>query len=408
MAQPADQSASLEPGPFDGTEDSGSAPTDPGSAAGTSVPTSDDTFSTPLDTSGGDAAGTPVGPAPALAQGPLPQLGPAITAPLPGAGTSNPRVGGPSAAGGSTASSTQSRAGATSSELAISGPGWLRRLLPPGTFWAWLLELLPLVLQAIVAGLAALVSAWSLPPGGVVWQLPPELTHQLGAVGQAHAAMVQLADAALALIVALVGLGHLLGPRAGLPVLPPRELAPRLAVAVLVAHGSLAIGGWAINLHDALLLAVTPTSLAGWDPGSWTQGGPGGLLLGLLYAVLGLLLALGGWLRVALVDVLLVAAPVLAVLWVLPLTAEFGVWALRLFGNLLAGQWLQVLALWLGAQLLTAPADSLASGAAKTFAVIAVLVVTLRLPGLLPGPRGVGAFSVLFGFAVAGRAARSV
>jgi hypothetical protein len=349
MAQAGDQSAALAPGPFDGTADSGpapdagSAPTDQGSAAGTSDPTSDDASGTAAVDTSGRAASAPVGPAPGLAQGPLPQRGPAITAPLPGAGAPRPQVGRP------TASSAQPRTAATSSELAASGPGWLRRLLPPRTFWAWLLELLPLVLQSILAGPAALVSAWSLPPGGVVWQLPPELTHQLGAVGQAHAAMVQLADAALALIVALVGLGHLLGPRAGLPVLPPRELAPRLAVAVLVAHGSLAIGGWAINLHDALLLAVTPTSLAGWDPGSWAQGGPGELLLGLLYAMLGLLLALGGWLRVALVDVLLVAAPVLAVLWVLPLTAEFGVWALRLFGNLLAGQWLQVLALWLGA-----------------------------------------------------------
>jgi hypothetical protein len=81
----------------------------------------------------------------------------------------------------------------------------------------------------------------------VVWRLPPELTHQFDAVAAWACATVTLADAAFALLIALAGLGQILGPRAGLPVLAPRELAPRLAVAALVANGGLAIGGWAIN-----------------------------------------------------------------------------------------------------------------------------------------------------------------
>jgi hypothetical protein len=290
----------------------------------------------------------------------------------------------------------------------VASAGWLRRLLPAADFWAWLIELLPLLLQAMLAGLAALLSAWALPPGGVVWRLPPELSHQFVGVAQAHATVVHLADAALAAIIALVGLGQLLGPQRWLPVLAPREVAPRLAVAVLVAHGSLAIGGWAIDLHNALLQAVTPSTLVGFDPGAWAQGGPGGLLLGLLYALLGLLLALGGWLRLALVDVLLIAAPLLAVLWVLPLTASWAEWALGLFDNLLAGQWLQVLALWLGGQLLLAPSPDLQTAMGKSFAAVAVLLVALRLPGLLPGPRGVGALSILLGLALAGRASQAV
>src|SRR5439155_12083566 len=109
-------------------------------------------------------------------------------------------------------------------------PEWLKKVLSPAVFLAWLLEPLPLLLRAMLAGLAALISAWALPPGGVVWRLPPELTHEFGSVGQAHAGVVHLADAALALIVALVGLGHVVGPLAGVPVLPPRAVAPRLAV----------------------------------------------------------------------------------------------------------------------------------------------------------------------------------
>src|SRR5207244_10078078 len=72
-----------------------------------------------------------------------------------------------------------------------------KKVLSPAVFLAWLLEPLPLLLRALLAGLAALLSALALPPGGVVWRLPPELTHQLGGVDQAHAALVRLADAAL-------------------------------------------------------------------------------------------------------------------------------------------------------------------------------------------------------------------
>src|SRR5205823_2886596 len=96
------------------------------------------------------------------------------------------------------------------------------------------------------------------------------------------------------------------------------------------------------------------------------------------------------------------------VLWVLPLTAEWGEWALRLFGNLLAGQWLQVLALWLGGQLLLAPAADLGTALGKSFAALGVLLSALWLPGLLPGPRGAGVLQVLFGFALARHAVRAV
>jgi hypothetical protein len=296
----------------------------------------------------------------------------------------------------------------TQGQAQASIPQWLKKVLSPRIFLAWLLELLPLLLRALLAALAALLSAMVLPPGGVVWRLPPELSYQLGGVGQAHAVLVQIADAALAVIVALVGFGHIAGPHAGLPVLPPRSVAARLAVAVLMIHGSLAMGAWVIDLHNALLGAMTPSSLVGFDPGAWLQAGPGGLLLGILYALAGLLLALSGWLRVALVDVLLVGAPVLAVLWVLPLTAEWGEWALRLFGNLLAGQWLQVLALWLGGQMLLAPAPDLGTSLGKGFAALAVLLCALWLPGLLPWPRGVGGLQVLLGFAVARQVLQSV
>jgi hypothetical protein len=278
-------------------------------------------------------------------------------------------------------------------------------VISAGEFLLWLAELLPLLLAAPLAFLGSLVSAW-LVPFGVVWHVPPELTHQLQPLVDAHAAMVDLADAALAFIIALVGLGLIVGPRAGLPVLGPRAVAPRLAVAILVVHGGLAMGGWAIDLHDALLGIFTPTDLPGWDPSHW-QGGAGQILVGVIFGLLGLLLALGGWLRIALLDLLLFVGPLLAVLWILPLTAHWGEWAFSLFGNLLVGQWLQVLALWLGRGLLGASSPDLAAGFAMDFPAIALLVA-LRVPGLLPGPRGVGAHSTALGLLLGARAVSSL
>ena len=187
----------------------------------------------------------------------------------------------------------------------------------------------------------------------------------------------------------------------------PGALAPRLAVAVLVVHGGLAIGGRAIDLHDALLGVFTPADLPGWDPSRW-QGGAGEILVGVIYGLLGLLLALGGWLRLALIDLLLVAGPLLAVLWILPLTSHWGEWALNLFGNLLVGQWLQVLALWLGRGLLGASSPELGAAFARDFAAIALLLVALRVPGLLPGPRGVGALSTALGLLLGARTVSSL
>jgi hypothetical protein len=96
------------------------------------------------------------------------------------------------------------------------------------------------------------------------------------------------------------------------------------------------------------------------------------------------------------------------VLWILPLTAHWGEWALSLFGNLLVGQWLQVLALWLARGLLGASAPDLAAAFGKDVAAIALLLVALRVPGLLPGPRGVGALSTALSLLLGGRAVGSL
>jgi hypothetical protein len=57
-------------------------------------------------------------------------------------------------------------------------------------------------------------------------------------------------------------------------------------------------------------------------------------------------------------------------------------WALGLFGNLLAGQSLQVLGRWLGAQLLSPPAGDLRA-AGKGFTAYVALLARPRVPGPL-------------------------
>jgi hypothetical protein len=108
--------------------------------------------------------------------------------------------------------------------------------------------------------------------------------------------VVYLAAAAQALNSRSWGLGQILGPRAGVPVLSSvkSRLVWRCRPGLPRQRGH---RGSAISPHNALLLMVTRASMVDWEAGSWLQAGPGGLLLGLVYAVLGPMLGLGGWLR---------------------------------------------------------------------------------------------------------------
>jgi hypothetical protein len=119
---------------------------------------------------------------------------------------------------------------------------------------------------------------------------------------------------------------------------------------------------------------------------------PAGLLVVLIYVVMGLLLVLQQLMRLALVDVLLAIAPLAALCWILPQT--YG-WA-RLWGSLFVGtvfaQFVQVLALRLGFNLATGFPPGTAAGLIQPLLGIAVLALVLKIPGLMRGGAAGGNF----------------
>jgi hypothetical protein len=119
---------------------------------------------------------------------------------------------------------------------------------------------------------------------------------------------------------------------------------------------------------------------------------PTELLVGLIYVVMGLLLVLQQLMRLALVDALIIVGPLAAVCWILPQTQGWG----RLWGTLFIGtvfaQAIQVLTLRLGFNLTTDMPPGTASGLIQPLLGIAVLALTLKIPGLMRGGGGGGNF----------------
>jgi hypothetical protein len=107
---------------------------------------------------------------------------------------------------------------------------------------------------------------------------------------------------------------------------------------------------------------------------------------------MGLLLVLQQLMRLALVDALIILAPLAAVCWILPQTNGWG----RLWGTLFIGtvfaQAVQVLTLRLGFNLTTDMPPAMASGLIQPLLGIAVLALTLKIPGLMRGGGGGGNF----------------
>jgi hypothetical protein len=89
---------------------------------------------------------------------------------------------------------------------------------------------------------------------------------------------------------------------------------------------------------------------------------PVDLLVGLIYVVMGLLLVLQQLMRLALVDILLILAPLAAVSWILPHTHGWGrLWGTPFIGTVFA-QAVQVLTLRVGVNLATDIPPANASG----------------------------------------------
>jgi hypothetical protein len=219
-----------------------------------------------------------------------------------------------------------------------------------------------------------------------ITRTPRELSYQEDYVVRFEGAMRALSYGLLAAIGMVAGFNLLWRPALGMSVPGATQILPRLvlgAILITTAHEWTRL---AIDVNNAACdLVVGETLPQNLTELAWSSMEPMMLLAFLIRAVLLVLLVLQLLMRLALVDILMVLAPLAAVLWILPQTQGWAsLWAQRFVSTVFA-QFVQMLALSLGLDLLAKLPTNGAAALIQPLLGIAVLAVGLKIPGLMGG-----------------------
>src|SRR5216683_1575076 len=172
----------------------------------------------------------------------------------------------------------------------------LGQMLSPDNLGKLIQDTAAVLLQRMVSGLHDLLLELTQGDSNVITRTPPTMTYQQPFVIDKHDALLRAMDWGFVAALAVVGFLVILGPSSPLSFPAAGEVVPRLVIAYIAAHSSLQWGAWFIDLSNAFAL----------------------LGLALLYGFMALFLSLFMFARVQLLAVLLMVAPLAAVLWVLP------------------------------------------------------------------------------------------
>ena len=272
----------------------------------------------------------------------------------------------------------------TTSSTASSGWG-----LPNPT--QWVEQVLATALTAFFIGvLAALTSilSWAQGIGGsafnFITRTPPEGTYSSASVVTLWKWVVGVADAALAILLLWGGYAAMSREALGTRALGAMQLLPRLGLAALAANLSLLFASSFIDVGNALCDGVGQVGLPGYSAATSAQQGLATIVLAVVYCVVGFLLIAQMLLRLALLDVLIVTAPLGFLCWGLPQTQAWArLWTSTFLATALV-QFLQILALRLGALLVNELTPGRLDSATLTLLVgIATLYLTFKLPHML-------------------------
>jgi len=270
----------------------------------------------------------------------------------------------------------------------------LKAMLSPDNLGKLIQDTVAFLLQRMVSGLHDLLVGLTQGDSNVITRTPPTMTYQQSFVIDKHDALLRAMDWGFVAALAVVGLLVILGPSSPLSFPVAGEVVPRLVIAYLAAHSSMQWGAWFIDVSNALCTAVAPA-----DPFPLTSTADLGTVfallgLALLYGFMALFLSLFMFARVQLLAVLLMVAPLAAVLWVLPgrprQWAEL--WMDLFFSNLFV-QFLQVLTLNFGAGLIQTASGN--TGLLQFLGGAATLLLVFRIPALVSAGVGGGATSFL-------------
>lgn len=238
--------------------------------------------------------------------------------------------------------------------------------------------------------------------GNVISQTPPSLSYDNQSVHDLWDGMRGIANGGLAAVAVIGGLNVIVSPHMRTPYHGALEVVPRLLLSGIMLNSSLYWGRFVIDLNNVLCQAIGSHALPGLDVAEQAPSG-GTLLLNLIamavYVVLGMLLMGQMLMRLALVDVLLVIAPLALLCWVLPQTYTWArLWFTTFFGTVFV-QAIQVLVLRLGADLMqhlpgllvaigSNPLQGWQAWMATLLLGMAVLQLTRKVPRLMPGVVG--------------------
>lgn len=239
---------------------------------------------------------------------------------------------------------------------------------------------------------------WLLGSGNLISQTPPGLSYDNEAVGRLWGTIRLIANAGLAVVTVWGGVNLIVSPHIRAPYHGALELVPRVLLSGILVNTSLSWGHFVIDLNNALCQALGSTSMPAWD--SVLQPGAGSALMNLIamaiYLLMGLLLLGQMLMRLALLDALLVIAPLALLCWVLPQTYSWArLWFSTFFGTVFV-QTIQVLVLQLGGALIQRlptlmPAlgsDPVENGRVWLVTLllgVAVLQLARKVPRLIPG-----------------------
>ena len=317
-------------------------------------------------------------------------LGCSLAAAAP-AGAAGP-PGAPAALPGAPAPSAPAPAAADpgAAPPALPSPGGLPGVPDPRA-WA---EALLAALVALAAG--SLVEAargvvdWALGLGGsslnFVTRTPAAGSYESATVRSLWELSRGVALAGLAAVVMAGGFRLMLQRPLGSPGPGAAELLGRVVLAALALQLTLEFCRLLIELNNALIAALGEGGLPGYERAGALQGGVAHAVVASGYAVVAVLLVLQMLLRLALIDLLIVLAPVMVLCWVLEPTQGWARWWARLFPLVVFQQAVQVAVLRLGSSLLAELTPGRPGDALLTLLLgSAVLWLALRVPSLLQG-----------------------
>jgi hypothetical protein len=252
-------------------------------------------------------------------------------------------------------------------------------------------QVLVTFLQSIAGGLRSLVNGVMGSNLNFITRTPPAGTYNSPTVHTLWNVVRGIADAALVVVAMMVGFNVMTRQHLGSPYHEAMEAVPRLIVGTLLVNTSMSWGQLVIDLNNAFCGALGQTALPAWQHADTITQALVNVIATLLYLVISLLLLIQMLMRLALVDVLLVTAPIGLLCWVLPQTHSWArLWSSSFFAAVFT-QFVQVVCLKLGGSLATDLTPMTADSALlSVFLGIAVLALTLKIPGLMRQHTGDG------------------